>query len=68
MAGGASLDGEHHIIASLFIFWISVWGIADETIEYLKEEYGIPKIYMYIGLFLVAIYLITCSPEILRRF
>ncbi len=67
MARTGSLDG-HHVITILLLFWISVWGIVDETIEFLKDEYGIPKIYVFVGLFLVAMYFISLSPEILRRF
>jgi hypothetical protein len=68
MASGASLDGGHHVIPILLLFWISVWGLADEGVEYLKEEYGVPKVYVFVGLFLIAMYFIAVSPEILRRF
>ncbi len=67
------LQLEEHAFFIVFIsillifFWIAVWGITEDTVEWLAEKYSVKKVYIYWGLLLVILGFIALFPQLLAK-
>jgi hypothetical protein len=46
----------------IIIFWVAIWGLAEETITTLEKRHGLKRWTLYLGLLVLSLLFIVIDP------
>lgn len=46
----------------IVLFWVAVWNLVEEGMEWIETHYGMKRTHLYIGLLLIVIAFIIFDP------
>lgn len=55
------------ILINVFL-WMALWNLAENVVEYIEDNTGIPEFYLYIFIIFICLALILTDVEIFEKF
>lgn len=55
------------ILLIIILFWVGVWGLADELIHFIQKKYNIESWKLYLFVLLIMVSIILMDPHIFDK-